>query len=149
MISHPGDPRAQGVGPAWLLAIAFAFVSCSDTASPTAPGQQSPPPAAARTVVLAVGQSAVVGPATVLRVDQVVGDSRCPSDVTCVWAGEVTIALSLEAGSDSQAFRLSDSAKSATVRGLRFTLLKVEPYPRSDASIPLAAYRISIEVAGS
>lgn len=137
------------MGPAWLLAIVFAVLSCNDTASPTAPSQQSPSPAAARTLVLAVGQSVVVSPSMVLRVDQVVGDSRCPSDVTCVWAGEVTIALSLEFGSDSQAFRLSDSAKSVTVQGLRFTLLSVEPYPRSDSSIPVAAYRISIQVAGS
>jgi len=137
------------MGPASLLAIVFAVVSCTQDASPTAPSQQSPPPAAARTVVLAVGQSAALTPSMVLRVDQVVGDSRCPSDVTCVWAGEVTIALSLESGSGSQAFRLSDSAKSVTVQGLRFTLLSVEPYPRSDTSIPVAAYRISIEVAGS
>ena len=134
--------------PLLMLAVMFAVLSCShDTGSPTQPVQQSPLPAAG-TLTLAVGQSVLVAPSIFLKVEKIVSDSRCPTGVTCVWAGETDIALSLKSGSDSEVFRLSDSARSKTINGLRFTLVSVDPYPRAEASIPVAAYRISIQVDG-
>lgn len=75
-----------------------------------------------------------------LRFVEEANDSRCPSNVTCVWAGEVTarlewtigrrapetVALTGHVGGD-----VAEDAKgvSAEVAGYRFTLLAMAPYP--------------------
>ena len=53
-------------------------------------------------------------------------DSRCPVDVTCVWAGEIRFAFSLESPQSEAPrleFELATTAPVATVRGLQFELL--------------------------
>ncbi len=130
-----------------LLAALLAVVACDDdSSSPSEPNRQTPAQLNAGVVVLAVGQSALVTPAALLTFEQVVSDSRCPLGVTCVWAGEVTLALSLESGAETLAFQLSDRSNSASVRGLRFELLSVTPYPLAGYAIPIANYRASILV---
>lgn len=105
--------------------------------------------AAATTVVLAVGQSAEVAPTTRLTFDRVVGDSRCPTGVQCAWAGEVEVALTLQAPAGSQSFELSDRADSSVVLGHRVTLIAIEPHPRASVQIPAADYRATVTVGGS
>ena len=60
------------------------------------PAPTTPDPAATNDLlVLGIGQSAEIAPATTLRLNRIAGDSRCPADVQCVWAGEVKLALTL------------------------------------------------------
>lgn len=67
-----------------------------------------------------------------------VEDSRCPQDVTCVWAGnaKVTVKVSNSKGK-SQTFDLNTSleGKSATFAGYEIKLADVTPYPRSNIRI--------------
>lgn len=95
--------------------------------------------------VLSVGQTAIVAPATILRFDSVLSDSRCPTGVQCFAAGDVVLAFTLTKGSNAQAFQL-DTSKSVTVQGMNFKLLSVTPYPASGTSIPVSQYRASVQV---
>ena len=69
--------------------------------------------------------------------NEVVSDSRCPSDVTCVWAGEAKVKLSIEkngelletktltlpnSSTDQNTFQLADQA---------IQVLRLAPYPSS------------------
>ena len=70
-------------------------------------------------------------------------DSRCPSDVVCIWAGQTTIELRIEKPSKDIAFfttlnitkggEQNSSASFADYGGNNYTikLLSVEPYPQT------------------
>lgn len=81
----------------------------------------------------------------VLSFHRVVSDSRCPVEVTCVWEGEVTLALTLTEPTGAEAFTLSDQAPKRIVRDRSFTLLSVEP-TATLSTIPEEAYRAAIRV---
>lgn len=98
-------------------------------------------------MTLAVSGQAEVAPGLVLTLERVVADSRCPVDVTCVWAGEIRVAFSLEAPQTEAPrfeFELATTAPKAAVRGLEFELLGALPVPRSTAKIAAADYRIEL-----
>lgn len=60
-------------------------------------------------------------------------DSRCPIDVICVWAGEVTITLDVTTGNNTEnlSIKNTDPATEIIVKGERFyvRLLDIRPYP--------------------
>lgn len=100
-------------------------------------------------VTLAVSGQAEVAPGIVVTLERVVADSRCPVDVTCVWAGEIRVALALESPQTEAPrieFELATTAPTAEARGLAFELLGATPAPRSTAKIAVADYRISLRV---
>lgn len=132
---------------ALVLALLAAWGCTQNGGAPTEVTPQTERTTAATTVVLAVGQSAEVAPSTGLTFDRVVGDSRCPIGVQCAWAGEVEVALTLQAPAGSQSFQLSDRADSSVVLGHRVTLIAVEPHPRASVQIPAADYRATVSVA--
>ena len=76
----------------------------------------------------------------------VTGDSRCPSDVTCIWQGKSTIIINVmknsqNVGNFSLTSGLGDT--NATVQisdGYFLQLTKVEPYPTSSTKISLSDY---------
>jgi len=126
---------------------------CGATAAPSEPatpaGKQPAKPDAEGALTLAVGGQAEVAPGIVLTLEGVVADSRCPVDVTCVWAGEIRIALSVESPQSEaprEHFQLSTNAPAASARGLRFELLGVAPAPRSSVRIAAADYRVALRV---
>jgi len=98
---------------------------------------------------LAVGQTATIASGMVLYFERVLSDSRCPSGVTCVWEGEVTVALTLSGSMGSDAFTLSDHATTRVVSGTSFTLVSVQPLPTAGSTIPEASYQATIRVGRS
>ena len=83
-------------------------------------------------VVLAAGEDADLGSGRKLKFLRVQNDSRCPKDVQCVWAGEVTLAFELRTAEGSSSFQLSTStAKSASASWLDFELRDYSPCPAS------------------
>ena len=106
------------------------------------------------TIVLAPGASVrIEGRDVTVRFVSVLEDSRCPKEVTCVWAGRARVAI--EVGRDGQAarsFELEVAAASAAVDadGLRLTAEALDPYPRDSQPTPTEAYRLRlrVEVAG-
>lgn len=126
---------------------------CGATAAPSEPatpaGKQPAKPDAEGRLTLAVGGQAEVAPGIVLRLESVVADSRCPVDVTCVWAGEIRLALSVESPQSEaprEHFQLSTNAPAASTRGLRFELLGATPAPRSTTKIAAGDYRVLLRV---
>jgi hypothetical protein len=70
--------------------------------------------------------------------DSVASDSRCPSDVVCVWAGEATVVVSITIADVSYGqYKLSTLPGSGTVIVGRysFTFMDLYPYPVTSADV--------------
>ena len=92
---------------------------------------------------LPVGKTAVInGNGTRIRFDEVRNDSRCPADVTCVWAGdaEVVVTISRNGSPDDTRILSFIPPKNETTSGdLRIHLVDLAPVPRqSDGNAPRA-----------
>ncbi len=83
---------------------------------------------------------------------EVVSDSRCPSDVTCVWEGESSVKLNLKIGAESEDLILSTHLKMGqgpqkdTIGGYIISLLEVTPYPISTVDVPEEDYEIRLQI---
>lgn len=100
---------------------------------------------------LAIGQQALItGENLRIRFEAVVGDSRCPQDVTCPWAGEVTCTILVSRGNTSSPLSLTEPGLSsgyATERYQEYEFrFHVEPYPRASQAIPANEYRLKLVV---
>lgn len=101
-------------------------------------------------IVLRYGEEKQL-PGTVLRVNfgYVLEDSRCPRDVTCVWAGNARVLVGIAAGSGpTHALELNTTLdpRSQDRLGVRVTLLEVTPEPTSGRSIPSSEYRVRLRI---
>ncbi|HEX9106909.1 MAG TPA: hypothetical protein VF832_06770, partial [Longimicrobiales bacterium] len=77
-------------------------------------------------------------------------DSRCPSDVVCVWAGDATARLDLIVAGDSAQTDLHTNAQAGSTRveahGYVLELTGLDPQPRSGSSIPPAQYAATLRL---
>ena len=81
-----------------------------------------------------------------VRFVAVTEDSRCPRDVTCIWAGQVKVQFEVqEATKSASPVELLEGGNSV-VGTYRVTLVRVEPAPRSTARIVPQDYRATIVV---
>jgi hypothetical protein len=107
-------------------------------------------------ITLGVGESAVIGPndASVTFVG-VPHDSRCPSDVVCIWEGQGVVRLRLDApGEESEFVEASvfgdcpgagaGCAPPVDSLGYRFQVLDLDPYPLSDVTIEDSSYVVTL-----
>ncbi len=126
------------------LVLASALTACSVPAADIAvsPG---------RAFTLAPGQTARVrDEALSIRFVRVTADSRCPRNVVCVRAGDVTSEVEI---TDAIGTKLLTIVQEATVDSGAHTVYKdyelttsVEPYPVSGQTIPPLNYRMTITV---
>lgn len=93
---------------------------------------------------------AVPGTIASLGFEQVTHESRCPSDVVCVWEGQVTLVLGVSIG-DGPTTPLEVTLRGGvsqpvTIQGVTVTLFRVDPYPistrPSDLDDYLAFFRV-------
>jgi hypothetical protein len=86
---------------------------------------------------LAVDETAAVEGALDVKFASVVGDSRCPADVLCVWEGNAEVAIDVAmTGEDQASLRLNTNpsfATEATYLSYTIELIGLEPYPRTDS----------------
>lgn len=100
---------------------------------------------------VAIGESlAIEGSPYLLRLDAVQSDSRCPPDVTCVWAGEVVVQATLTAKPglglpDRQITLHGETPVVAAGLSIRITAVSPNPAP-SGQSIPEKAYRFTVAI---
>lgn len=91
---------------------------------------------------LNVGESRQIrGSDLVVRFTSVTNDSRCPSNVTCIWAGNAAVAL--ESGSRSVTLNTSGDEShpsTASIDGFAVRLVTLEPYPAAPDSIDPRRY---------
>jgi len=103
---------------------------------------------------LKVGQIESVEPGNIkVSLVKVTDDSRCPSDVTCIWAGEVKVVLNITIdGQDSGETTLtlgannSDDQNVKNIGGYYFKVLAVNPYPVSTKIIGQSEYIVTLIV---
>lgn len=84
--------------------------------------------------------------------EDVVNESRCPSDVTCIWAGFVQVKLELEANGKKSTVELaSDSLVTGVPSEVVFDLftiklIDVTPYPAVSAKIDTDKFEVILIV---
>ena len=135
-----------------FLALVAATSACMSTSQPT-PAVGTPGSiqvSSGQAFDLAVGQEAQISdtPLTV-RFISASQDSRCPSDVQCVWAGDALIRLGLSstaAASSETSIHTNIEPRVATYSGYQIKAVGLRPTPKSGQSIPGAAYVVSLEV---
>jgi len=83
-----------------------------------------------------------------LKFDRVLSDSRCPSDVACIQAGEAVVAVTAIAADGSRPrFELHTAGATSVVHaGLTIALEGLEPRPVSSRSIRPSDYRLTLRV---
>lgn len=76
---------------------------------------------------------------------EILEDSRCPTDVECIWAGTVRLRATLEGGlgTADQTFELH---KTITTEAEEVTLVNVSPSPKSDTEISNEEYIFEFKV---
>ena len=97
---------------------------------------------------IAVGQEAKVeGTSVVIRFRGVTNDSRCPSNVQCVWAGNAVAGFDLRgAGTSDGSLNTTLEPKSVRYGGYTISLVGLKPIPRSGSTIPELEYVATLRV---
>ena len=164
----------------WIVTFLFGLllISCmaSPTATPKPPLPSSPIPVPTSTIPLPTA-TATPMPGTIIsaRLNEpftlnllqtaklvdaqdtklsfttLVGDSRCPTGVTCMQIGGVRVALVLETGGRSARFDIStapqDRRDVGAFGGYLVRIVEVTPYPdKLNVKIPLQDYRLTLRV---
>ena len=98
-------------------------------------------------IQLAPGQSAVFAAEDLaVKFVAIDSDSRCPSDVACVWAGEVIVRLSVRKDRHTREFAIKGN-QNLPIEGFVVSVLDVLPPPTSSQRIAPADYRVTLKVA--
>lgn len=98
-----------------------------------------------------VGQTESVEPGNIkVKLIKVTDDSRCPSDVTCIWAGEVKVVLDVlindqDLGETTLTLGASNDDKNVkNIGGYFVKVLAVNPYPVSTRQLEQADYIVTL-----
>jgi hypothetical protein len=127
------------------LLLAASLVACKS-------GGAAAPHAASldQEIELAPKQQAVFGPAGLtVEFVRVVEDSRCPTDVTCVWAGEVKVELSTWPDSAKAERHEITAGQQAMLGEFQLWVVKVEPERVSTREISADEYRVTLKMTHS
>jgi len=111
--------------------------------------QESAHPSLGEEFELAVHQTAQISAEKIsVTFQEVLEDSRCPVDVTCIWAGLAKVSLQVAVSGQERELRLSTSPpeNSAVFENYTFWLISVRPVPRSDQNIDSSAYFVTVRV---
>ena len=136
-----------------LPAVLLALAACSGGSVPPEPTRPDPSTALATPAELRlrVGGSVQVrggtSPLTVTFRD-VAGDSRCPIDVQCPWAGdaEIDVQLSRDGRSATATLHTTTEPKQVEYEGFVVRLVSVEPSTRAGVEIPKSEYQVVLRV---
>jgi len=135
--------------------VGIIMVALAACATPSQPGGAGTPPTAIqvqpnREFDIASGQEAhVQGTPIVVSFRGVSNDSRCPTDVQCVWAGNAVVRLSLSQG-EGPAIEVSLNStldpRITKFAGYSIRLAGLKPAPNSGKPIPPGDYVATLEV---
>jgi hypothetical protein len=99
---------------------------------------------------LKVGQEMLVKEAGIkVSLEAIVEDSRCPTGVNCIWAGNGKVSIKLsKAKSDSASVELNtyQGPKSAAYEGYEIRLVRLDPYPKNGVNISKNDYVATLVV---
>jgi hypothetical protein len=100
---------------------------------------------------LPVGKTAVIkGKDFSIKFDSVTADSRCPTGVTCVWAGEAKCNMTVTRNGQKQEVVLTQSGSSAEniqdLLGAYKVNFQLNPYPKAGSQIKPQDYILSMKI---
>ena len=125
-------------------------MSASQPTTGTTPASGSIQVAAGQNFDLKAGESArVTGTPITVIFRSVSEDSRCPSDVQCVWAGDGAIKLGLQSttqASQESTLHTTLDPKFVDFSGYRVKVVALAPYPKSTSKIPAENYVVTLSV---
>lgn len=93
--------------------------------------------------------------ATSFKFKEVISDSRCPQDVTCIWAGEAKVLMEIyENGKlcGEEVITISGIAQTLTLLNKWFpnqdllVMGSLQPYPKTGIAIAAGNYRLRLQV---
>ena len=97
---------------------------------------------------LRVGQSAAISELNLwMRFIQVTADSRCPTNVTCVWAGDGAVLIEVAPlNGDSHESELHTNLEPSSIALGKATLqlVRLDPYPANPGSIAPGDYIVTL-----
>jgi len=118
-----------------------ALVACDDEPTGPKPGEE---------FTLAVGEKATLeAVGATVRFVGVPADSRCPSQVECVWAGDGAVVLAIRPLVSGEAedtlHTHPDGKRAVALSRYELTLLQLDPYPEAAfGKIPPEDYRATL-----
>jgi hypothetical protein len=100
---------------------------------------------------LGAGQTAAInGEPLKLKFIEVTSDSRCPTGVTCIWAGEVKCTLEITYKERVELQTLVQSGGSPDFAEINYKEYRidfnVQPYPEAGKEIPKSDYLLKVKV---
>jgi hypothetical protein len=97
------------------------------------------------------GTVRIAGTSQTITFESVPQDSRCPANVTCVWAGNAEVRLRVRAADRDSSVGLNTTVEphAAAVGSLRVELRALAPAPQAGSPTPSGAYRARLVVTGS
>ncbi len=134
-----------------LVPLLIATAACSGSSDVDAvPDQSNALAGLPAEVVLGFGDEVQLD-GSILRLSfaDVLEDSRCPTDVTCVWEGNGKVRIGIAAGTGpTHPLDLNSTVDPRAVdwNGVRVTLLEILPLPLSTGPIPLEDYTVRLLV---
>lgn len=136
----------------WFLLLFFIVASCQE--APTDVSDQI----INKSFELGIGESVTIKPDNVqVRFDTVISDSRCPTNVFCLWEGESQIKISLIKSRTAIIYgeipirgyvTITDTCchKYIDINGYRITLMQLDPYPQHPIPNDYTKYRATLLV---
>lgn len=140
---------------AFAVLFAAALTACSQDATAPARVTEAPLAAASANVSLdqpfelRVGRSATVaGEGLTVSFEAVPSDSRCPTGVQCVWAGNAVVQVVLSKDGKAFGAELNTNLDPTSVDYLNYNvrLVSLAPYPSANNPIPQSQYRATFVV---
>ena len=119
-----------------MLALALALAGCESPSEPTSFRLVEP-------FDLRPGQTAIVELSLRIKFESVPVDSRCPSDVVCIQAGDAVVKVSISAvGQQSETHELHTNPmfSDALYQAYAIRLQRLTPLPRSDRPVAPGDY---------
>jgi hypothetical protein len=97
-----------------------------------------------------VGQTAsITGENLTVTFNEVIGDSRCPKDVKCIWAGVVSLRVTFVQNKTSNSVALKESGSTDEAKDVysdyKLTF-NVSPYPESTKTIATKDYELTMTI---
>lgn len=96
-------------------------------------------------VTLSVGQ-AISAEGLTITLNKIANDSRCPSGVQCIWAGNVTANVTLVTSVKSENKDMASGDAPYKFGNYRISITNVDPYPAAKQQIRQDEYRVTFRI---
>jgi len=99
-------------------------------------------------MVLSVGQTGKLGDLNI-TLNKIVQDSRCPTDVQCIWAGLVETEVTIGGFTKLETIKISSGKTPVLFDGYHISISSVTPSAKSGEKISTDEYKVTFHVVSS